>query len=82
MEIQIIEQSNSYMDLLVGKTQYQVSVGFLGTDLSVHVICKNASNRVWRGLGNFFGSWEQALEHYKSTAAHIAINHAMETLTV
>lgn len=80
MTIQIIEQTEDYIDLIVGKREFQISAGLLGNDFSLNVLCKNASNRVWRGFGNWFTTWEQALDHYKSAAAITAINHAREVL--
>jgi len=47
----------------------------------VNVLCKNAANRAWRGMGRFFDSWEQALAAYKSAAMKAMIELAQRKLS-
>lgn len=49
----------------------------------INIICKNAMHRAWRGFGNsYYGDdkWEQALEHYKSSAMVCMIKTAKEMM--
>lgn len=44
----------------------------------VNVCCLNVSHRVWRGMGRFFGSWDEAKAAYKSRAMVAMIELAEE----
>lgn len=46
----------------------------------VTVLCQNAANRAWRGMGKSFDSFEAAIAAYKSSAMKTMIEHAKELL--
>lgn len=65
MNIEIIKESKEnghYIEAACGKTTALVGRSAAGY---ISVVCKNASHRVWRGLGRTFGSVEEAVESYK-----------------
>ena len=68
-----------YVEATVGKTSAYVSMA--KRDRSVNVCCKNASHRVWRGIGKIFGSFAEARENYRSAAMKTIIDTAEEIIT-
>ncbi len=82
MDVQIIDTSSSeYTDTVtirVDNTEAFVSRS--KRDGEINVLCMNASNRVWRGSGRFFGTWEAALEGYKSAKMKTAISAARDLI--
>ena len=42
----------------------------------VTVCCHNAANRVWRGMGRTFQSWDDAMNGYKSSDMKAMIEYA------
>lgn len=67
------------IEMICGKKEahfYQSS----GLDY-VNVICRNAMHKVWRGFGNYFygdDRWQEAREHYRSSAMREMIATARE----
>jgi len=76
MELQIIKQSEEAVTILVGTKEFFI----MKTDSYINVLCKNAAHSAYRGMGNFFDTWEQALNKYKSAAAKEAIKTAIDLL--
>lgn len=68
----IKENGYTYMSFSSERTEAEVSVGPFG----VRVLNKNASHRVWGGLGRHFASFEEAKAGYKSSAMKAIINAA------
>ncbi len=56
-----------------GKTTAEI---FNGESLGLRIVCKNASNRAWRGMGRGFDNFTEALGAYKSKAMQAIIVRA------
>ena len=68
--MEIIITSQSQED---GRVYFELSSGKKDADISynaelgmVRVLCKNASHKVWKGVGRTFWSFEEARAAYKS----------------
>lgn len=61
------------------KTAAYVSIG---NDGRVNVCCRNASNRVWRGMGQFFSNMSEAMDAYKSSAMKAILSAAQAELAL
>lgn len=77
-EIQILshditDHSESFT-LTNGKKEAFVSFSDSGR---VNVLCRNAANKAWRGMGRFFDSAQDALDGYKSGAMKSMIEEAL-----
>lgn len=59
---------------VAGKTVAEVYV----SEFCISVCCKNAANRVWRGLGRSFETLEDARAGYKSNAMRAIIDEVIE----
>ena len=77
---------SSYYELSCGKKVAKISFD-KGCE-HITVCCKNASHAAWKGFGNSFGSFDDAVEKYKSEemktmirlVEHIAGNQTNESL--
>lgn len=80
MDIQINKTYNisgiKGIEAVCGKVTAEVTV----TRSQIIVLCKNASNRAWGGIGRAFESFEAAKAGYKSSAMKSIIEHAQATL--
>lgn len=69
-----VTEAGKLVQLSCGKTSAEI---WIGKD-HMFVCCKNASHRVWRGLGKRFDTVAQALDAYKSSAMKSMIQAAVE----
>ncbi len=76
MTLQITEQGTEHLVIVAGTKEFFI----MKTKYSINVLCKNAAHSAYRGMGNFFDTWEQAIDKYKSSCAKEAIKTAMEIL--
>lgn len=54
-------------------------VGYHSGMQMISVCCKNASHKVWQGMGRtFWGGWEEAINAYKSSEMRSMIRHARD----
>lgn len=76
MEMQINKTYNiggiKGVEIVCGKTTAEVTV----TREQVIVLCKNASNRAWGGIGRVFRNFQDAKDGYKSSVMKSIIEYA------
>lgn len=66
------QNGTRYFEAVCGKTTAEVIV----SQSEVWVVCKNASHRVWGGMGKRFDTVAEAINGYKSSAMKAIISEA------
>jgi len=79
MQIMVTEQRNENgrvnFEMICGKKA--AYVGYHAELGTIDVLCKNASHKVWKGMGRrFWGGWSEAKAAYKSPEMRAMIEHA------
>jgi hypothetical protein len=80
MDVLIITANATSSGFIVEATCNKVSALVSINSWGVTVVCQNAANRIWRGMGKTFTSAEKALAAYKSpemkAIIHVAVGQA------